>query len=142
MNPIRSISVRILAACAVILALAIPSFAQQPVSIAKATVPFEFQVHGRVMEPGAYKFSSTPGGAFLTVTNPAGAQQLYLGVPVGNPLGQYEPKLVFEKIGGQYHLTEVWFTSGGASRAIPLSKAARELARREKSEKTQIALTR
>jgi hypothetical protein len=141
MYSIRSISVRVLTACAVILALAVPAFAQ-PAPAAKATIPFDFQVNGRDLKAGHYRFAPASGNSFLVITSPDGAQDAFLGVPIGEPSAFYEPKLVFEKIGDQYHLTQVWLSNGAGSKGIPLPKAVRELAKRLKSEKTQVALSR
>lgn len=75
-------------------------------------VPFKFTVHNKVMMPGKYEIKVTDAAVISVM--PEKGQALF--VPTITRLAQHETPLtnamlVFDKVGDQYTLSEVWMPS-------------------------------
>jgi hypothetical protein len=128
----------------VLFAAAVPSFAAGIAARATAEVPFAFELGGASMPAGKYVFETRPINSLLVVTDPTGRNRALLTFPAGNPNGASEARLVFEKQGTHYRLTQVWASSGGLGAVLPKDKKADQRAqlRREPVETIVLALRR
>lgn len=100
---------RLMCLCAAVAAfLAIPVVTAAPAGTA-ATVPFEFVAGGRLMPAGVYFISQpNPAGIMQITSDTRGSSALLMSYRVGPGPAALQPRLVFEKVGGKYHLKQVW----------------------------------
>jgi hypothetical protein len=96
-----------LAAAALTLAFTSPSLqAQSPETRSKVNVPFSFEVGTRHFEPGVYSIAMQSGNV-LIVTNGTKAAMEMIRVDAGSKPGA-DSKVVFQHVGDQYFLSQVW----------------------------------
>ncbi len=95
-------------------------------SYAKADVPFAFNVGSRQLPAGTYDVRSmAPGTNGLIIQNHETSAAAMSTARRESPRNT-ESKLVFDRIGTQYFLTEVWRGSDGGM-IVPTSKQEQEL---------------
>ena len=96
-------------------------------SYVKADVPFAFNVGTAQLSAGTYEIkalSQSPN--VIMIRNPeTGAATLSIARSEGPR--NTESKLVFDRIGNQYFLTEVWKDSDAGGMIVPTSKHEEEL---------------
>lgn len=128
----------------VLFAAAAPSFANTAGARATAEVPFAFDLGGATMPAGKYFFEARTMNGMLVVTDPSGRNHAVLTFPTGNPNGDSDARLVFEKRGSHYRLAQVWASTGGLGAVVPSSKKLEQRAqlRREPVETVVLALNR
>jgi hypothetical protein len=96
----------------------------QSLAAARADVPFDFVVDGKIMKAGTYKFQTTTFMGVLVLAEHNGRLMTYLpGVPVGNPNARTNPRIVFLKQGGTYTLNQIWMHGIGAGHQLATPKA-------------------
>jgi hypothetical protein len=96
-------------------------------SYAKADVPFAFNVGAKQLPAGTYEIgvlSQSPNEIMIRNTETTAAA---LSIARTESPRNTESKLVFDRIGTQYFLTEVWRGSGAGGMIVPTSKHEREL---------------
>jgi hypothetical protein len=96
-------------------------------SYAKANVPFAFNVGAAQLPAGTYEIkvlSQSPN--LIMIRNPETTAAALSIARSENPRDA-ESKLVFDRIGTQYFLTEVWKGSGTVGMIVPTSKHEQEL---------------
>ena len=96
-------------------------------SYAKANVPFAFNVGAKQLPAGTYEIgvlSQSPNEIMIRNTETTAA-----AVSIARNEGprDTESKLVFDRIGTQYFLTEVWKGFGTGGMIVPTSKHEQEL---------------
>ncbi|MGA9967079.1 MAG: hypothetical protein WBQ10_17915 [Terriglobales bacterium] len=96
-------------------------------SYAKAEVPFAFNVGAKQLPAGTYEIrvlGQSPSEIMIrnTETNSAA-----LSIARTESPRNTESKLVFDRIGTQYFLTEVWKGLGAGGMIVPTSKHEQEL---------------
>jgi len=96
-------------------------------SYAKAKVPFAFNVGAKQLPAGTYEIrvlGQSPNEIMIRNTETTAA-----AVSISRNEGprDTESKLVFDRIGTQYFLTEVWKGSGAGGMIVPTSKHEQEL---------------
>jgi hypothetical protein len=99
--------------------------AQTSGRIGAAEVPFSFQIADRVMPSGTYTVTARPNG-LMELWN-RDAQQGALALATSNIVGKADPKLVFNRYGDRYFLSEVWFGED-AGRMLPKGHLEKEVA--------------
>ncbi len=121
------------------LAAATYSYAQTP--IAKAAIPFDFQIGETSMPAGEYRISES-GGYLLRVQGAKGQPSAILLTAPGSYKGKSkDPVLQFHRYGDEYYLAQIWNPDSNKCQAVSQSKRAKELARRATFERTeQVAL--
>ena len=98
-------------------------------SYAKAKVPFAFNVGAKQLPAGSYEIrvlSQSPNEIMIRNTETTAAA---LSIARNEGPRNTESKLVFDRIGTQYFLTEVWRGSGAGGMIVPTSKHEQELKR-------------
>ena len=111
----------------VVMSLLLNATAVYAQSYAKAEVPFAFNVGAKQLPAGSYEIrvlSQSPNQIMIRNTESTAAA---LSVARNEGPRDTESKLVFDRIGTQYFLTEVWkgFVAGGM--IVPTSKHEQEL---------------
>ena len=96
-------------------------------SYAKANVPFAFNVGAALLPAGTYEIrvlSESPNEIMIRNTETTAAA---LSIARTESSRNTESKLVFDRVGTQYFLTEVWKGSGAGGMIVPTSKHEQEL---------------
>ena len=96
-------------------------------SYAKAQVPFAFNVGAKQLPAGTYEIgvlSQSPNEIMIRNTETTAAA---LSIARTEGPRDTESKLVFDRIGTQYFLTEVWKGFGAGGMIVPTSKHEQEL---------------
>jgi hypothetical protein len=96
-------------------------------SYAKANVPFAFNVGAKQLPAGTYEIgvlSQSPNEIMIRNTETTAAA---LSIARTEGPRDTESKLVFDRIGTQYFLTEVWKGFGAGGMIVPTSKHEQEL---------------
>jgi hypothetical protein len=106
----------------------------------RANVPFAFKVGKAQLPSGSYRITSNTEDKTITIsTRNAGAMSLVQSERPGNG----NPRLVFNHVGGQYFLREIWGAAGDSGMTLPTSNLEKELqiaAGRSNGEKIVVAL--
>jgi hypothetical protein len=124
----------ILAVLAVLL-MATTAHAQQ--TKVTATVPFNFIAGDRVYPAGDYSISSN--GSVLRITNDE-KSELMLSHACESLIVPADTKLVFDGIGGNYFLRQIWVAGDSRGRELPRSHTEARLAQNHvKSESMIVA---
>ena len=95
----------------------------------KVEIPFAFHVHDAALPAGSYtveEFKTT--GTVLITNNETGKAILTLA-PANRSGSPEESKLVFNKYGDRYFLSELWFAGKGAGDCVPMGKLEREVSK-------------
>ena len=119
---------KLTAILAIFLGLAVTGVQAQASSKVEVNIPFEFSAGKTTLQPGVYTIKRMSGN-YLTLRS-AGGESVILNAPLN--LTSSDPKsverLVFNKYGDEYYLSQIWLTAD----------TGRELAVRKKSAKPEI----
>jgi hypothetical protein len=92
----------------------------------KASVPFAFEVWGEHLPAGTYSVEKQMDSAFITIENlNTGHSIMTLATP--GLSGHKSRKLVFDHVGGQYFLSQIWGEAGTSGMSVPASRREKEL---------------
>ena len=120
--------ITMMASVAFFATLAITSVQAQNAGTVSVSIPFDFAVSGKTLPAGEYYVQRSAEGARVvtTIRNRDKTKAVYLPQthPVQTNEIQSESKLVFNKYGDQYFLSQVWIS--GRSAGDELAKTARE----------------
>jgi hypothetical protein len=111
----------------VVMSLLLNATAVYAQSYAKAEVPFAFNVGAKQLPAGSYEIrvlSQSPNQITIRNTETTAAA---LSIARNEGPRDTESKLVFDRIGTQYFLTEVWRGFGAGGMIVPTSKQEQEL---------------
>lgn len=119
----------------VVFATAIVSAQAQTIRRVAAQVPFSFVAGDKTFGAGEYIVSSAnqDGSALLIRNAMANDTAIRLTREIGPRLKKNHSRLVFHRYGQTYFLAEVWQEGNSTGRALPPSKAERELKRKRAS---------
>jgi hypothetical protein len=95
-------------------------------SYAKANVPFAFNVGAAQLPAGTYEIKVLSQSPNLIMIRNPDTMAAALSIARSEDPRDTKSKLVFDRIGTQYFLTEVW-KSGAAGMIVPTSKHEQEL---------------
>jgi hypothetical protein len=92
--------------------LALPGAAQQRITIAKVTIPFDYWVGSKKFPAGEYTLdSSVP--TFVSVRNKSGSiNEEVPTILYGDPVEKKDARLLFVNRDGKYYLKELWGVLG------------------------------
>jgi hypothetical protein len=107
-------------------AIAAPIVQAQSQMILKANVPFGFNVGSTYMPAGSYEVRALGSRATLIQTWDGHNQVLALFNPAG-PSKTDETKLVFQKYGDRYVLSQIWTSLSGQGLEAPKSDMEKEI---------------
>ena len=101
----------------------------QPQPAGTADIPFAFHVRDSVLPAGSYTVQQISSAGVIKIRNEdTGESMLTLAPP--NRSGKTEqPKLVFNKYGDRYFLSELWFAGVGAVDCVSKGKLEREVSK-------------
>lgn len=117
-----------------LLGFAMVGFGQGQMPVAEGNVPFDFHVGQTLLPAGQYKLSQS--NDILIIRAAAGKPTvMLLTLPGSHAATCPNPKLVFQRYGNEYFLSEVWKADSPNGLAVPKSKQERELASRMKTDK-------
>ena len=132
---------RVVAIIVVLIAGTITSVRAQSSHLVAVNIPFEFNVRGKTLPPGKYLVRRAlhwiPESLVITDETGRSAAAL-VTMQVETRMPQTEGKLVFNKYGEQYFLSQIWEAGESAGRALTKSKRERSLERQTE----KIAMTR
>jgi hypothetical protein len=107
----------------VVLSLMVAATGAYAQSELKATVPFAFKVGQSRLPGGTYEIRSNLDNNTITIRNSTSGA-VSLARPEG--YGDASPRLVFNHVGGQYFLSQIWGDAGNGM-TLPSSKLEKEL---------------
>jgi hypothetical protein len=124
----------IMAAVGLFLTLAMASAIAQSPTGAQVTIPFDFSAGKATLKAGTYIVKRGSGNS-LQIRNADGTQTVLVNAPLTIGSRDYKAgeRLVFNRYGDQYFLSQVWMTVDQGRQLMPTkaeTAAARELARR------------
>jgi hypothetical protein len=109
---------------------------------AKADVPFAFQLGSAQLPAGCYEITKENQSSII-VRN-CNTRDAALSVVRRDEASDGKARLVFQHVGGQYFLQEIYGAAGTAAMVVPVSKAQKEVllasGKSKASEKVVIAL--
>ena len=111
--------------------LLLATAAQAQTTNVKASIPFDFVVGNHAYSAGEYTVKSmTQDGAAIRVDN---ADESEKGITLSNACGKGQPAdgttLVFQRMGDNYFLYQVWTAGNSLGREFPMSKKEVQLAK-------------
>jgi hypothetical protein len=98
-------------------------------SYAKADVPFAFNVGAKQLPAGTYEIRALGQSATEIMIRNTETTAAAMSIARNEGPRDTESKLVFDRIGTQYFLTEVWKGFGAGGMIVPTSKHEQELKR-------------
>jgi hypothetical protein len=125
---------RVITVLSMFLALAVVSVRAQAPTKVVVEIPFEFSAGKTTLKPGVYSIKRGSGN-LLTLQNNDDKSTVLLNAPVSlssqdNKAGE---RLVFNKIGDEYFLAQIWLTADSGREPSVRKKAA-------KAERIEISL--
>ena len=103
---------RIVAILGIFFGLAVASVHAQAPSKVEVNIPFEFSAGKTTLQPGVYTIKRLSGNN-VTLRSTDGKSSVILNAPVTNSSSDPEAveRLVFERYGEQYALSQIWLTA-------------------------------
>jgi len=109
----------------------------QPGQMLTAKVPFDFTVGNQHFDAGAYTVSTGVAQSTILVRGEEnGSARFVMTISTQADNVPERPKLVFNRYGDHYFLSQVWIGGTNLGRQLPLSKVEREIARNIKKPET------
>ena len=118
---------RVFGVCAL---LGTSSLSAQSSHMLIATVPFDFAVNNQHLASGTYTVTINNALSTLLIRGEENGSAMYTLTNATEP-GKVPDrgKLIFNRYGDRYFLSQVWYPEGTQGRGLPASKAEQELAR-------------
>jgi len=111
---------------AIFLGLAVTGVQAQASSKVEVNIPFEFSAGKTTLQPGVYSIKRMSGN-YLTLRSTDGKSAVILNAPLN--LTSIDPgsveRLVFNKYGDQYYLSQIWLTADTGRELIVRKKTAK-----------------
>ena len=96
---------------AIFLGLVVTGVQAQAPSKVEVNIPFEFSAGKTTLEPGVYSIKRM-SGSYLSLRSVDGKSTVILNAPVNlTSLDDKPERLVFNKYGDQYYLSQIWLTA-------------------------------
>jgi hypothetical protein len=112
-----------------LIGLAIAPVSAQTTTRLSANIPFEFMVGSTTLPAGEYTVSSQFLSGALGIRSADGREgALVLANPMESPNSD-QAKLVFNRYGNQYFLSQIWTANRSMGYEVPKSKVEREASR-------------
>jgi hypothetical protein len=109
----------------------------------RANVPFDFHVCNRVLPPGHYAVDKKNGAILLREPDTGRAICFVLANSVIEKTGKYERKMVFDHVGAEYFLRDVYDGTSATGQELPVSSGEKEmLAKATHTEQAILALNK
>lgn len=114
----------------VLILVAVAAQAQLPGEVIRASIPFSFEVHGRVLPAGRYeisRISDEPMGLMIRNIDHMRNEALFETEPVYENARSSKNEIVFKRYGDTYFLSEVESAGEQTAREVYPSRAERRL---------------
>jgi hypothetical protein len=111
----------------VVISLMVSATSAYAQSCAKANVPFAFNVGPKQLPAGTYEVKVTSRGSDTIMIRNIRTGEGALSVARYEAPRSTAGKLVFNHVGGEYFLSQIWRESGSQGKSLPTSKREREL---------------
>ena len=110
---------------AIFLGLAVTGVQAQASSKVEVNIPFEFSAGKTTLQPGVYSIKRMSGN-YLTLRS-ADGKSVILNAPLNLTSSNPESveRLVFNKYGDEYYLSQIWLTADAGRELIVRKKAAK-----------------
>lgn len=137
----------IIAAVGLFLTVAVASVSAQTPTGAEVNVPFDFSAGKASLKAGTYVITRK-SDSMLQIRHANEKKTILVNAPltIGSRDYRAGERLVFNRYGDEYFLTQVWFTADQGKQLLPSNaetSAARELVKRNlKPERVEIAVRR
>ena len=119
---------RLVAILGIFLGFAVASVHAQAPSKVEVNIPFQFSAGKTTLQPGVYSIKRLSGN-YLTLRSADGKSTVILNAPLNlTSLDDKGERLVFNKYGDEYFLSQIWLTTD----------TGRELAVRKKAAKPEL----
>lgn len=106
----------------------------------KATVPFNFVAGDRAYPAGDYLFANNGPILKVSSTENASSSEMLQSLACEKSAPSEKTVVVFQRMGGEYFLQQIWIAGDTRGRELPPSKSERHLAQNhEKSEPVIVA---
>src|SRR5437667_6954154 len=108
-------------------ALAVASVRSQDAGTISVNIPFDFAVSGKTLSAGQYYLQQSTNGVVTQIRRRDKTQGVYLPqtYPVQGSEIQAESKLVFNRYGNQYFLSQVWISGRAVGKELPKTSKER-----------------
>ena len=105
--------------------ISVPAVQAQSRNMLSADVPFAFSIDGKPMPAGQYDVREAGSRAIVIETKDGSEHVLGLYSYAGENSKQAS-KLVFDKVGGEYFLREIWTSATSQGLSVPKSQREKE----------------
>ena len=94
-----------------------------------AEVPFDFQILNQTLDAGTYAVAQANSSGVLTLRNQDTGKSIVIMAGINKSGKAGDPKLVFNRYGDRYFLSQVWFAGEDFGHGLMPSKLEREMAK-------------
>jgi hypothetical protein len=101
-------------------------------------IPNSFTLNDKVLPAGKYTIERSPVAESLLLLRGEGRTMFFSTLPVLSANASKGSKLIFDKVGDSYFLSEIWVSGATAADAIPKSRSQKEAIARNKTTRTTI----
>jgi hypothetical protein len=119
-------------------ALAVPAFHADPVVAAE--IPFDFVVGSKALPLGKYTVRPLTQQAVMIQSEDTQSSAIVLTTAVQAPKTLETGKLVFNRYGDQYFLSQIWTVGNNTGRELSKSKLEREVAKLHSEQRVVAAI--
>ena len=111
---------------AIFLGLAVTGVQAQAASKVEVNIPFEFSAGKTTLQPGVYSIKRMSGN-YLTLQSADGESAVILNAPLNLTSSNPESveRLVFNKYGDEYYLSQIWLTADTGRELIVRKRSAK-----------------
>ena len=99
----------------------------QPKPTGRVEIPFAFHVRDTALPAGSYTVEEFNTAGTVAITNNETGKAILALAPANRAGDTDESKLVFNKYGDSYFLSELWFAGKGVGDCVPMGKLEREV---------------
>jgi len=123
---------RVISIFSIFLGMAVASAQGQTPSKVEVNIPFEFSAGKATLKPGVYSIRRT--SANLLILRDSDGKSVILNAPLSLESKDEAERLVFNKFGKKYFLTQIWLSGETGRQLIPDGKP------KDKAERVEIAI--
>jgi hypothetical protein len=95
----------------------------------RADIPFGFYVRDTVLPAGSYTVRETNNQGVVQIQNNDTGKSIVVMAPPNRSGNTADPKLVFNKYGNRYFLSELWLEGAAAVDCVSMGKLEREISK-------------
>jgi hypothetical protein len=118
---------------------ALSAYAQMPGTALRASIPFDFNVRGKVLPAGEYeirRITDEPGVLIISSLTDNHERAMFDTQPVETRQLSSQSQFVFHRYGESYFLSEIFAGGGQTGRELLRSRQERDLSREMASNRT------